>query len=221
MSVQFKDKSFRNQVREHLREAGAAGAFTTLNPQLLATVESFVLSAELRGTSLEDVALLPALQDLSISGGSVRGLSALGRLPVLAELWFSHTRLENLAPLADLKTLHLLSFVGGGIADFSDLAGLSGLTDLRISDCPVEDLRFLAGYTTLEKLTVTGTEIYDISPLAGLHSLTELTLSDNPNLGNLRPLAGLHGLELLIFGEDGDRELSGHVLKAFLEKLSK
>ena len=184
-------------------------------------------SAALEGLGLNDaqlqqLAVLYALDHLSLKDNQISDLTALGELKGLDELDLSGNQIRDIRALTKLESLRTLNLDRNPLTDCTELRSLRFLTSLSIVDTGVEEagvytlakslpdcsIRF--GTSGAEKLYFTG-EVFplnaveltlgqknlsDISMLQGFTELKILNLSDN-DISDIRPLMELSKLEKL------------------------
>lgn len=124
-------------------------------------------------TSLEDLALLPSLKELTLVYQQISGLSGIEKLH-LQKLIVSYNNISDLTPLKDMDSLTFLRMNCNPIEDLSPLKNLSKLEFLQISATYVDDLSPVASLQSLTTLDVWGIKNIDLTPLKDLKNLKEI-----------------------------------------------
>lgn len=128
-----------------------------------------------RGTvnSLEDLALLPSLKELTLVYQQISELSGIEKLH-LQKLIVSYNNISDLTPLKEMESLTFLRMNCNPIEDLSPLKNLSKLEFLQISATYVDDLSPVASLQSLTTLDVWGIKNIDLTPLKDLKNLKEI-----------------------------------------------
>lgn len=162
--------------------------------------------------SLEPLASLDSLTQLSLEAAALDDVATLAALPRLRELALRRCvgPLRGLADFARLATLEISAHAGVeqlGLDPLAPLAGLVGLRELDLGDAGWPHADALADLIALERLDLRSTEVVRLEPLRELASLRELDLSGCTGLSDLEPLARLRQLERLRLGYTRVRDL--------------
>ncbi|MCH7725853.1 MAG: leucine-rich repeat domain-containing protein [Planctomycetes bacterium] len=111
-------------------------------------------------------------------------------------VYFAHTQVSDLTPLAKLTSLEYLVLADTQVSDLTPLTRLTRLQHLRLDDTPVRDLTTLAKLTSLQVLDLDNTQVSDLAPLAELQNLEWLNIR-RTQVSDLTPLANLTSLQKL------------------------
>ena len=173
--VQWQDPFIRDSVLDALGVTGSE-----LTPERLAGLEELCVPVSeptpegetepetpASIATLADLAMLPGLRSLDLSGHLVEAFDFPEEMPSLETLklagcgctdleFFSRTALEN---------LRILDLSENEIADLSPLSGLSKLNELNITKTQAESLEPLRGLTELTVLSAQGIPAEDWSPV--------------------------------------------------------
>ena len=146
----------------------------------------------------ETVTQLANLQEkyLNLNHTRVDNIAPLADLTSLQELFLGGTQVSDISPLAKLANLNRLIVYGTRVADISPLTNLRELNFLHISGTQITDLSPLTNLRELNSLHLSGTQITDLSPLVKLTELNYLNLSGT-QITDISPLANLTGLSYL------------------------
>lgn len=147
-------------------------------------------------SSLDDVALLPNLEELSVNYQSLSDLSPVSALRGLRYLDIRHTFVKDISALKDLPCLKNVVLFDTNISDISALATCPRLEELEIGKtlitslnnlpalpalrwlslraCSLSDIEGIERFQKLKHLCLTGTGIRDLSPLLLLQHLEEV-----------------------------------------------
>ena len=129
--------------------------------------------------SLGPLASITSLSVLYIGDRTFPSIEPLARLPHLRELSLRAAQLTDLTPLRAAQALEVLSLNENQITDLSPLSGLRRLRSLAVHDNPIESLVELGSSIPLEKLGLNNGSVSDVRPLASLGTLTHLELRSN------------------------------------------
>ncbi|MDE0506607.1 MAG: leucine-rich repeat domain-containing protein, partial [Candidatus Poribacteria bacterium] len=156
------------------------------------------LSECLNIESLNPLANLANLSELSLWDCRLEDISGLANLTGLTKLNLRLNRIEDIAPLRGMVRLEVLNLSFNSFSDISPLEGMTELTELRLSNNFIEDLSALANLTRLTELYLNGCGTVDIRPLANLGNLTVLAADSNwiEEIGALSNLQNLTKLDL-------------------------
>jgi len=179
-------------------------------------VEALVIRAPV-ATSLDPLAALATVRELSIEGTSLATLAALAQLPELQTLALRrcegdlngfHAGFEALESL-EISAHAQVEELGHGLEHgaLAPLARLTQLRELDLGDAGWPSIAALAGLVALERLDLRSSEVVDLEPLRELRALRELNLSGCTGLSNLAPLAKLDRLERLSLSYTRARDL--------------
>ncbi|MFO7567150.1 MAG: hypothetical protein R6X02_31180 [Enhygromyxa sp.] len=175
------------------------------------SIEALVIRGH-AGDSLEPLASLESLTELSLEGAALAGIAPLTALPRLRDLILRRCEgeLRGLAGFHRLQTLEVSAHARAeqlGPDPLAPLAALVGLRELDLGDSGWPQADALAGLIALERLDLRSTGVVRLEPLRELLALRELNLSGCTGLSDLEPLAGLVRLERLRLGYTRVRDL--------------
>lgn len=142
-----------------------------LDPKALAGLEELNLSDSVEPIStLMDLAMLPGLKRLDLSGHTVK-------------------QFDFPDEMAQLTSLNL---TGCGCTDLEFMKNpiLQGIINLALGNNQVLDLNPLAGLTQLEYLNISDTSVLDLTPLSGLPQLKTISAL-NVSISDWSPVSGL------------------------------
>uniref|UniRef100_UPI00356186CF leucine-rich repeat domain-containing protein n=1 Tax=Roseovarius sp. TaxID=1486281 RepID=UPI00356186CF len=91
----------------------------------------FLLSLNLRGTGISDLAPLAGMTEmttLNLSGKGITDLAPLAGMTAMTSLTLQGTGISDLAPLAGMTAMISLTLQGTGISDLAPLAGMTAVT---------------------------------------------------------------------------------------------
>jgi|GEM_PF-1052169 len=126
-------------------------------------------------TSLEDLALFPALKSLVICGNEIGDLSYISRLTNLERLHIENVPAHlDLSVVAGLRSVVDLNLRGMHLTDISPLASMIQLANLDLDHNNIRNISYLAALKNLRTLGLNDNPVADITPLIGLQHLTEL-----------------------------------------------
>ena len=205
-SVDFKDKDFGIAV------ADALGIeYAQLTQEDLLEVTELTISGNPYVKRLDDVALMPALEcltvtdcaitsvrplakltelrELDLSGNEIIVVSTLLKLENLEKLNLSDNPVQNMPALADLEHLSVLNLDSTSIQDLEFLEG-SGVKELHISYTSLTDVELLGQCKELECLYLYGYNEMDLTPLHELENFNSIYLSQGFDRSEIDFMAG-------------------------------
>ena len=141
-------------------------------------------------TIFEDLAMLPALEKLTIHDNKIGTLGYLSNLAKLKELDLSGSRFpaEDLVHLTNLPELTKLTMSGCGLSSIAALTDAQNLTYLDASNNALGNLDALSSMATLQELYLGHNALTNLSALSSLSNLQKLDVSFN-SLTTLVPIA--------------------------------
>lgn len=153
--------------------------------------------------SLNDLALLPYLQSLTISGMKPESLSDLSSLAELTELHMTDCRfpVEDLKIIAALPMLEKLTLSGCNLSTISDLSGAMKLNYLDLSENTLRNLDPLIPMATLQELYLQHNAVTSLEALSALTNLRKLDVSFN-SVTSLSVLASCPSLSWINAGNN-------------------
>lgn len=161
-------------------------------------------------TILEDLAMLPSLEKLTIRGNQIGTLAYLTSLTKLRELDLSASRFpaDDLFNLANLPNLTHLTMAGCGLSTIASLTNAQNLTHLDLSNNTLQKLDPLSSMGNLTQLNLSHNAITNLSALSNLSNLERLDVSFNA-LTSLAPIATNLKLSWLDAGNNQLATVSG------------
>lgn len=200
----FMDPVMEQAVREVLN----ADADDILYTDDLWTITEFTVPEAV--TIMEDLALLPSVEVLTIRNVSIGTLGYLSNLSKLRELDLSGSRFpaEDLGYLAGLPSLTRLTMDGCGLSTVANLTNAQNLTYLSLNNNTLQKLDALSSMTTLTELYLSHNALTNLSALATLANLERLDVSFNA-LTSLAPIATSLKLTWLDAGNNKLATVSG------------
>lgn len=202
--VEFKDKAMEEAMRAAINASSSEIVYTN---SLWDITEFSVPEA---ASNLEDLALMPYLQVLTITNQKLENLECLSDLQKLQtlELVGCIVPADSLSTLAQLPVLTSLSLNDCSLSSIAALAGAPSLTSLDLSNNTVRNLEAISGITTLRDLNLQHNAVTDLSQLSGLNNLEKLDVSYNA-LTSLEPVSGCQRLEWLDASNNQISSLTG------------
>jgi Leucine-rich repeat (LRR) protein len=117
------------------------------------------------------------VNELELTGASIKNIEFLTKLTNLQFLSLSGTQVSNIDALSGLTNLQLLFLDRTQVSDIGALSGLINLQSLYLDGIQVSDIGALSGLKNLQTLSLAGTQVSDIGALSGLKNLQWLSLS--------------------------------------------
>ena len=200
----FMDPVMESTIRELLNY----DAEDTLYTDALWSITEFTVPEDV--TIFEDLAMLPALEKLTIRDNRIGTLGYLSNLAKLQELDLSGSRFpaEDLVHLTNLPELTKLTMTGCGLSTIAGLANAQSLTYLDASNNALGNLDALSSMATLKELYLGHNAVTNLSALSTLTNLEKLDVSFN-SLSTLVPLAANVKLTWLDAGNNQLISVSG------------
>ena len=170
------------------------GAESYLDIAYMPYLESLTISGS-TADSLEGLGALTALTELSITDSLLSGadLAIIASLPNLQQLTLSNCGLSSIDNLAGAKNLTYLDLSNNSIRDFTAISFTTGLLYLDLSHNALTSLNALSALTALQTLDVSYNSLTSVSPAAVCTQLQVLNVSNN----SLETLSGLAGMSVL------------------------
>ncbi len=180
----FMDPAIELAIRELIQADGDAVLYTN---DLWEITEFTVPEG---ATILEDLALLPSLQNLTIQNNNIGTLAYLSNLTALEELDLSGSRFpaDELSTLANLPKLTKLTMENCGLSTIAAMTDLQTLTYLNLGGNTLRNLDALTSMTSLTELYLDHNAITNLSALSTLSNLEKLDVSFNA-LTSLAPIS--------------------------------
>lgn len=200
----FMDPAIELAVRELIQAEGDDELYTND----LWDITEFTVPES--ATILEDLALLPHLQKLTIQNNSIGTLAYLANLSALEELDLSSSRFpaEELSVLANLPKLTKLTMENCGLSTIAAMADLQNLSCLNLGGNTLRNLDALTSMTSLTELYLDHNAMTNLSALSTLSNLEKLDVSFNA-LTSLAPISTCLKLTWLDAGNNQLATVSG------------
>lgn len=179
----FSDPAMELAVREYLDFP----ADDTLFTNDLWGIREFTIPDTV--TSYEDLALIPYLTSLTISGHTMDNLDHLAGMTKLEKLDLSGSRFpaESLAILETLPSLTDLTLTDCGLSTIAALENVMALARLDLSENTIRNLEPISKTISLRELYLGHNAVVSLEALSGLSLLEKLDVSYN-SLTSLAPL---------------------------------
>lgn len=164
----------------------------------------------LTGNQISDLTALSGLKELQVldlAENPVRSVEILAQLPALSDVTLEATGLTSLKLLEGNDTLQSLNVRGTWITDLSPLETCSKLSRLVLGELTSEAVQTLAGLTNLRELRLYSTPDVDLAHFVGFQKLESLDLYGS-TISHPEALTRLPNLRLLNLGETGVKDLS-------------
>lgn len=179
---------------------------------------------EISGLKLDNLAFLSSLlklESLNLSGSTfpVEDMSILAALPALKSLALADCNLSTIEHLENAGSLTELDLSNNTIRNLDILKTMPGLKSLYLQHNAVNSLEVLSSLEKLEILNAGFNAISSLKPLADCSHLTEL-VADNNSLSDLDGLRGLTQLEVLSVDYNSISDVSVLTANAALKNLS-
>lgn len=155
----------------------------------------------LRGCSLVGISPLQkatGIVKLDLSGNSIRNLDALRTMGALQEVALQSNAITDLSPLAAAAEITSLNIASNAVTSLAPLASLSKLTWLDASTNTITELGNLSKLTGLTYLNLKGNKLTNINALSGCSGLKDLTISSN-SLTDISSLSKVNSIVNLDF----------------------
>lgn len=171
-------------------------------------------------STLEDLALMPYLVNLTIENIAIDSLEPLANLARLENLTIQSCSFspEELSVLAGLPGLSRLTMTDCGLSTIENLKNAPGLTYLNIKSNTIRNLEPLSNMTTLVELDMEHNALTDLSALSNLKNLEILNIAHNA-VTDLLPLTNCTKLLTLNAGNNALSTLKGVSDLPLLSKL--
>ena len=122
--------------------------------------------------TLEDVKLLPALEELTVAYQNLSDIGPVAEAKNLAAVSLMHTRVSDIAPLAHMKSLTGVNLYDTNVTDVAILDTCPRLNYLDIGATLIRSVERIGGRGSLERLSM---DRLSIDSLEGLERFTRLT----------------------------------------------
>lgn len=179
----FMDSSMESAVLSLLNMTPG----TTLFTNHLWEITEFEVPDEVM--SLEDLALMPYLESLTITNRRLESLDFLSGLTKLRTLKLENCSIPSaeLATVARLPLLTSLTLSNCGLSTIAALDGAASLNYLDLSDNAIRNIDVLSNMTELKELYLAHNAVVSLEDIAPLWNLEKLDVSYNL-LNTLEPL---------------------------------
>ncbi len=198
-NVTFKNPGIEKAVRSVLGKTadeplGKSELDRVTNIEIIGDLQSPVVYGDLQhdyyGNRL-------AYNGKDLKRGPVDSLEDLALLPCLSELTLVYQQITDLSGIEKLHYLYFVSLAYNNISDLTPLKDMESITFLRVNCNPIKDLSPLKNLTKLTYLQIPGTKVDDLSPLSSMQFLTTLDIFQMKDL-DLSPLKDLKNLNDII-----------------------
>lgn len=140
---------------------------------------------------------LSNLDSLYLNHVKGNSLNQLATLTTLKQLSISDSHMTTLKPLEHLSGLINLNLFNDHIQSIASLSGCKNLVSIQLINNDIKKISSLSKLLKVQTLLLNGNHISDITPLKGLPNLHVLSLEGNP-IGDISPLKQQHINELVI-----------------------
>ena len=181
--LQLKDPAIERAIRQQLMVDENHILYTNE----LWTIEFFSVPED--ATSLDDLAKMPFLTQLSISEGNLGRLASLSQLVTLKELIITDKILtdEDMQAIGTLTELEQLTLKNCSITSIATLSGMEKLVYLDLSRNTIRDLSVVGNMPKLQYLDLSHNAVTELAALSGLTEMGELNISYN-SVATLEPI---------------------------------
>lgn len=156
--------------------------------------------------SADELAQLPELKSLEISGISLPDFTAIGRCLGLTKLTIA-IGITSLADLAPLKNLLALTLREPSLQNFAGVENFRSLTDLVIYQSTMPDFSPIGKLPALRRLIIERANLVSLDAIASLSNLEVLSISEVP-LKSLEGIEKLSKLKNLTISDTGITDLA-------------
>lgn len=190
--VELTDSAIDRTVRELL----GVDENHTIYTNELWEITSLIIPED--AESLEDLAQMPFLEQVSIKNGNISSLEPLATLSNLSDLVISDTNVnsDDLAFIAGLPKLTSLTLHDCGLSSISELSAATKLIRLDLSNNIIRDTSALEGMNQLEYLDLSFNALTSLESLRGMKQLAELYVSYN-SINSTAPLSSCTALNVV------------------------
>ena len=145
-------------------------------------------------SSLNDLALLPNLEEIHIVYQGDLDVSALATLQNLQTVEIKHARISSIAPIASIQGLKNAILFDAGLSDVTPLQLCSSLEALDIGLNPIPDMAHVGNYPAVRSLTLRWMRMDSLDGIENLPQLRAVSLQQS-EIGDLAALRKLEKLE--------------------------
>lgn len=205
-AVQLDDVSYLTYLEKLTVKDLSVVSMNFLNP-LISLKELDLIGCRFSPAELETIAVLPALERLTLDDCSLSTLAGLEHAKNLTYLDLSNNTLRNLEPLSSMDQLRTLKMAHNALTNLDVLSNLTSLTELDVSYNTLTTLASLSGCWNLTSLVANNNQI---DTLVGLDQLSELKILNlNKNkLTDVSILSGNTALVELNFGSNSITDIT-------------
>lgn len=150
--------------------------------------------------SVEDLLLLPNLEDVMIAYQNLSDIGAVASLRHLHTLNLMHTRVSDLSPLEDLALLTSLNVFDTSITSASVLDACKNLRYLNVGKTLISSLNDVGGAGSLLELSLTSLHLTDLSPIVNFTALLSLEMKGS-TIADVAALPNAPALQTVIADE--------------------
>ena len=166
-----------NLTTLHISDANLSSLSFLTSLLKLETLE--VRNCNFLNEEMANIAVLPALQKLTLASCNLSSIDALSNASALRELDLSGNTLRNLEPLKTMPSITRLSLQHNAINDLGVVGSLDELVYLDVSYNDIRSLDPLEECLKLTELAANNNNIDDLEGLEDLKELQSLSLNDN------------------------------------------
>ena len=144
--------------------------------------------------TLDDLKLLPNLEELHIVYQGNINIAALSQMEKLTYIELKHVRLADIYPLTDIRMLREAVLFDTGLSDFSALSACHWLESLDVGYNPVSDMKQIGEHPYLRSLCLRRLQMETLDGIEEMPNLRGVTLAQS-KIGDLSALTKLPKLE--------------------------
>lgn len=150
--------------------------------------ELSITSTSVSQDVLQNIAAMPKLKKLTLSGCSLTSISTLEKATGITTLDLSNNAIRDISSLSAMKELCELNLQHNAITDGSPLSGITTLTKLDLSHNNLSTAAPFSSLTALNHLNISTNSLVTLGDIGKLENLVYLSLGNN-QLDNVSPLA--------------------------------
>ena len=161
------------------------------------------LADHIRGSikTLEDLKVLPNLEELCISLQGDLDISELSQSKNLRHLVLKHMRITDIDPLTEIPMLDYVELWEAGVSDVSMLSELYRLDHLQIGFNPIQSMEQIGEFPYLHNLNIRGLKMDSLDGIESMINLEEISIA-NAEIADLSALRKLPKLTCIYASPD-------------------